>query len=300
MKSVVQWVKPLAMLTCTVINWAAIAPQIQASASSATDLASNFEPVEIVVPPPENQGIEGSASVCPAFLGSLIDSIISRPNVARANWGIMVASLSDGSVFYSHNASQSLIPASNVKLFTTAAALQKFDPNAKIGTTPLDEWVTITNTNSNNDYAETLFHQVGGVSAVKDTLTQLGIDPNSYRLSDGSGLSRQNSASPTTLVQLLRAMSVAKNRDIFYSSLSVAGVTGTLKRRFHLTPVEGHLHGKTGTLTGVRALSGYLENPEYGVIVFSILVNEPSNSGDGLVSAIDDIVIQMSRLSRCY
>lgn len=297
MKSVVQWVKPLAMLTCTVINWGAIAPQIQASASSATDLASNFEPVEIVVPPPENQD---SDRVCPASLGSFIDGIISRPNVARANWGIMVASLSDGSVFYSHNASQSFIPASNVKLFTTAAALQKFDPNTKIKTTPLDEWVNITNTNSNNDYAEALLRQVGGVSAVKDTLTQLGINPNSYRLSDGSGLSRQNLASPITLVQLLRAMSVAKNRDIFYSSLAVAGVSGTLKRRFHLTPVEGHLHGKTGTLTGVRALSGYLEHPEYGVLVFSIIANQPSNSGDSLVNAIDDIVVQVSKLSRCY
>lgn len=296
MKSVVQWVKPLAMLTCTLINWGALAPQIQASASSATDFASNFEPVEILVPPPENQD---SDRVCPASLGLFIDGIISRPNVARANWGIMVASLADGSVFYSHNASQSFIPASSVKLFTTAAALQKFDPNTKINTTPLEEWVGITNTNSNNDYAEALLRKVGGVSAVKDTLSQLGINPSSYRLSDGSGLSRQNLASPTTLVQLLRAMSVAKNRDIFYSSLAVAGVSGTLKRRFHFTPVEGHLHGKTGTLTGVRALSGYLEHPEYGVIVFSIIANE-SSSGDGLVNAIDDIVVQVSKLSRCY
>ncbi|HBK64427.1 MAG TPA: D-alanyl-D-alanine carboxypeptidase/D-alanyl-D-alanine-endopeptidase [Cyanobacteria bacterium UBA11149] len=297
MKSVGQWMKPLAMLTCTMINWAAIAPQIQASARSATDLGSSFAPVEILVPPPENQD---SDRVCPASLPTLIDGIISRPSVARANWGIMVASLSDGNVFYSHNASQSLIPASNVKLFTTAAALQKFDPNAKIGTTPLDEWVTITNTNSNNAYAEALLRQVGGVGAVKDTLSQLGINPNSYRLSDGSGLSRQNSASPTTLVQLLRAMSVAKNRDIFYSSLAVAGVSGTLKRRFHFTPVEGHLHGKTGTLKGVRSLSGYLEHPEYGVIVFSVIANQSSPSGDNLIDAIDDIVVQLSRLSKCY
>jgi D-alanyl-D-alanine carboxypeptidase/D-alanyl-D-alanine-endopeptidase (penicillin-binding protein 4) len=299
MKSVRQWVKPLAMLTCTALSWTSPTLAISASANTpntSTNITFNPGSIEIFVPPPETQD---TSRVCPQFLPATIDSIISRPDVASAKWGVLVASLGNGNVFYSHNASQEFIPASNIKLFTTAAALQKFDPNTQIGTTPLDEWIRITNTNSNNAYAEALLRQVGGAAAAKDILTQLGVNPNSYRLSDGSGLSRQNLASPTAFVELLRAMSVTQNRDIFYGSLAVAGVSGTLKRRFHFTPVEGHLHGKTGTLKGVRSLSGYLDHPDYGMIVFSIIANQSSPSGDNLMEAIDDIVVQLSLLSRC-
>ncbi|HBB31562.1 MAG TPA: D-alanyl-D-alanine carboxypeptidase/D-alanyl-D-alanine-endopeptidase [Cyanobacteria bacterium UBA8803] len=293
MKSVGHWVKPLAMLTLTFLAWVDPTPRMQAS---ATDLRLDFEPIQIDVPPPESKGKGG---VCPDFLGFFIDSIISRPAVARGNWGILVESLSNDTVFYSHNASRSFIPASNTKLLTTAAALQKLDQNAKIGTTPLAEWIRVTNTNSNNAYADTLMRRLGGLSAAKEALTQLGVNPSSYRISDGSGLSRQNLATPTALVETLKAMNIAKGREVFYTSLAVGGVSGTLRNRFRLTPAQGKLHAKTGTLRGVSALSGYLENPNYGTLVFSIIVNQPGQPDQAFVGAIDEIVLQLSRLTSC-
>ncbi len=59
------------------------------------------------------------------------------------------------------------------------------------------------------------------------------------------------------------------------------------------------VHAKTGTLRGVRALSGYMDHPEYGVLVFSILVNQPNQPGSSLVRAIDEIVLRLNMINSC-
>jgi D-alanyl-D-alanine carboxypeptidase/D-alanyl-D-alanine-endopeptidase (penicillin-binding protein 4) len=207
--------------------------------------------------------------------------------------------LNDGTVLYSHNADKYFIPASNTKLFTTAAALQRLTPQATIRSKSLKDWITITNQRSNNYYADTLLRYIGGAQAAKSALSQLGINPNSYRLADGSGLSRHNAATPRALVSILRAMYSAQGREIFLASLPVAGMSGTLRNRMKYTPAQGMVHAKTGTLRGVRALSGYMEHPRYGTIVFSIMGNNPSQSGDSLVKTIDDIILQLSMLMPC-
>jgi len=56
------------------------------------------------------------------------------------------------------------------------------------------------------------------------------------------------------------------------------------------TAATGTVYAKTGTLTGVRALSGYLENPHQEPMLFSIIVNNQRVSGQSLVKAIDTIV----------
>ena len=63
---------------------------------------------------------------------------------------------------------------------------------------------------------------------------------------------------------------------------------------------KGTVRAKTGTLRGVKALSGYLDHPEYGTLVFSIINNQPINqSSTEVVKGIDDIVLQLSQLSNC-
>jgi D-alanyl-D-alanine carboxypeptidase/D-alanyl-D-alanine-endopeptidase (penicillin-binding protein 4) len=208
--------------------------------------------------------------------------------------------LSDGETIYEYNADRGFIPASNMKILTTAAALQRLSPSTTIsGNKSLQEWVTVTNLRSDNYYADTLLKRLGGGAVAKQTLTQLGINPQGFRFADGSGLSRRNLATPRVLVDTLRAMYSTPQKDVFFASLPTAGISGTLRNRMKQTSVQGLVHAKTGTLTGVRALSGYLDHQEYGTLVFSILANSANQSGAALVRAIDEIVITINRNYSC-
>jgi D-alanyl-D-alanine carboxypeptidase/D-alanyl-D-alanine-endopeptidase (penicillin-binding protein 4) len=104
----------------------------------------------------------------------------------------------------------------------------------------------------------------------------LGLHP---RVVDGSGLSRANLASPRQIARLLSAMERTGAGEIFYSSLAVAGRSGTLAYRMRGTVAAGRCRAKTGTLIGVSALSGYCEAVGGRQLAFSILMNRVSVSG---------------------
>jgi len=231
---------------------------------------------------------------CPQNLHGQIQRIIDQPTFQTAQWGIVAETLS-GQVLFHRNRDRFLIPASNVKLLTTAAALQTFGG----WDTALQTWVGIVNRDSNNRSADALLARLGGPDQVKASLDALGIDPDSYRQVDGSGLSRYNIAQPRTFVTVLKAMWNAPGGEVFYGSLPVAGQSGTLRYRFRDTTLQGQVRAKTGTLRGVRALSGYLSHPDYGPIVFSIIVNQPGQSGRQMLQAIDGVVQQLADLSPC-
>jgi D-alanyl-D-alanine carboxypeptidase/D-alanyl-D-alanine-endopeptidase (penicillin-binding protein 4) len=138
-----------------------------------------------------------------------------------------------------------------------------------------------------------------GLKELKTALTQLGVNPNSYILADGSGLSRHNLISPEALVQTLRFMANSPAASIYRQSLPIAGESGTLKNRLNSTPNRVILQAKTGTLSGVSALSGYIEVPDYEPLVFSIIVNQSGLSAASMRSATDEIVLLLNRLRRC-
>ncbi|PZD71436.1 D-alanyl-D-alanine carboxypeptidase [Acaryochloris thomasi RCC1774] len=239
-----------------------------------------------------------SNSSCATSLPQTVHSILNRSYVAQRGWGVLVTSLDQGTVLYSHNADRHFIPASNTKILTTAAALQSLGPSFPMGSKPLSEWVNTINTYSNNRSADFLLRKIGGQQTVRNRLLgDLGVDPSQYRQKDGSGLSRYNLASPATLVTTLRGMSRTPNWSTFYHSLPSAGESGTLRNR--LKPLRGQVRAKTGTLRGVRALSGYLQHPDYGPLAFSILANQSSRSGSVLVRTIDEIVVNMARSRPC-
>ncbi|MEG4090518.1 D-alanyl-D-alanine carboxypeptidase/D-alanyl-D-alanine-endopeptidase [Microcoleus sp. Pol12B4] len=186
---------------------------------------------------------------------------------------------------------------------------------ATVESPPLAELVRETNRESNNLYAEVLLRLLGkvtdkmpqqqedtgemGLKELKTALTQLGVNPNSYILADGSGLSRHNLISPEALVQTLRFMANSPAASIYRQSLPIAGESGTLKNRFNTTPNRVNLQAKTGTMTGVSALSGYIEVPNYEPLVFSIIVNQSDISTAKMRSATDEIVLLLNRLRRC-
>jgi len=85
----------------------------------------------------------------------------------------------------------------------------------------------------------------------------------------------------------------------YRDSLAVAGVEGTLRQRFQNTPAQGRVYAKTGTMTGVSALSGYVDVPDYQPLVFSIMVNQSNQSVSTIREAIDEIVVLLARLRSC-
>ncbi|WP_445300127.1 D-alanyl-D-alanine carboxypeptidase/D-alanyl-D-alanine endopeptidase [Microcoleus sp. D3_18_C4] len=186
---------------------------------------------------------------------------------------------------------------------------------ATVESPPLAELVRETNRVSNNLYAEVLLRLLGkvtdkmpvpqedtgesGLKELKAVLTQLGVNPNSYILADGSGLSRHNLITPEALVETLRLMANSPAASIYRQSLSIAGESGTLKNRFNITPNRVILQAKTGTMSGVSALSGYIEVPNYEPLVFSIIVNQSDLSTAKMRSATDEIVLLLNRLRRC-
>ncbi len=213
-----------------------------------------------------------------------------------------------------------------VKQAIVASASRNFNQElATVESPPLAELVRETNRESNNLYAEVLLRLLGkvtdkmplpqpltgkmpvpqedtgeiGLKELKTALTQLGVNPNSYILADGSGLSRHNLISPEALVQTLRFMANSPAASIYRQSLPIAGESGTLKNRFNSTPNRVILQAKTGTLSGVSALSGYIEVPDYEPLVFSIIVNQSGLSAASMRSATDEIVLLLNRLRRC-
>jgi|GEM_PF-2434164 len=237
-----------------------------------------------------------TGGTCVNDLGNALNAI-ARSQGGR--WGIRIETLEDGRIFHQVGANQSLIPASNAKLFVTAAALQMYAPETKVQNSSLSSWVTTINQRSQNDLADRLFRLIGGQPAIQRTLTPLGVDASGYRLADGSGLSRSNAVQPNAAISLLRAMSRDRNSALFRDSLPASGVSGTLVNRFRGTPAQGRVFAKTGTLRGVRALSGYMAHPLYGSLVFSIIANHPSQRGDGLRSAIDRMVLTTMQMRPC-
>ncbi len=136
---------------------------------------------------------------------------------------------------------------------------------------------------SDNLYAEAMYYHVGASieqpstaksaqEAVSRTMAQAGLNPKTYRLADGSGLSLYNYLSAEAEVSMLRY--AYKNKDIFgilCQSLPIAGIDGTLKRRMKKTAAHGNVRAKTGSLSGVYTLAGYCTSPENHLIAFCIM-----------------------------
>lgn len=155
---------------------------------------------------------------------------------------------------------------------------------ASVDSPPMSRLVALTNKPSDNFFAETLAKDLqmqatghgtttGGARLAAGFARRLGARAT---LSDGSGLYHGNRASPQAVVTLLRAMMQRDEFDAFYASLSVAGRDGTLATRMRGGAARGHCRGKTGTLTGVSALSGYCTARSGEIYVFSILINSGS------------------------
>jgi D-alanyl-D-alanine carboxypeptidase/D-alanyl-D-alanine-endopeptidase (penicillin-binding protein 4) len=157
-------------------------------------------------------------------------------------------------------------------------------PVADVTSSPLSQIARSTNVFSINFYAEMLLKDIAAESDGQGTTTGGAAQVTSFaaeagaglRTENGSGLSRLDRASPRSVVALLDHMldADAPVRDAWLGSLAVAGRSGTLAGRMRGTAAQDACRGKTGTITGISALSGYCDTGDGHLIAFSILMSK--------------------------
>lgn len=113
-----------------------------------------------------------------------------------------------------------------------------------------------------------------GLKKIYELIDSLGFDSENYRLVDGSGVSHYNVLSSELIVRLLKYIyqKYPLQFQLLYDSFPIAGVDGTLEDRMKFTNAFNNVHAKTGTLTGVSCLSGYLTSKKKHILAFSIMM----------------------------
>lgn len=167
---------------------------------------------------------------------------------------------------------------------------------------PLWQEIQIINKVSQNLHAEMLLREVtrvargagtlkAGVAEREAFLAQIGVtrDGTGFDLYDGSGLARQNLTTPDSTVALLRYMWQRPDRELWVRSLPTGGVDGTLQDRFERLPGAQRVHAKTGEMSHVNALSGYIESAQHGWLAFSIMVNGTTGPDAEVHAFIDQV-----------
>jgi len=134
-----------------------------------------------------------------------------------------------------------------------------------------------------------------GIEVVAETLETMGIRKGSYIYADASGLSRRNLISADVFVRALGYMYRQPVFPRFYASMAVAGTDGTLRNRLTGAAVKGNVHAKTGTISGVSTISGYLRTADGEMLAFSMIAN---NYTSGKTAAEDVQNRALQRLAR--
>ena len=166
---------------------------------------------------------------------------------------------------------------------------------------PLIDDLHVINKVSQNLHAEILLRLLGrekgnagtvegGLEVLRGFLNRAGVAADQYAFYDGSGLSRQNLATPHAIVQLLSYAASQPWGASFRDTLPLAGVDGSLAERFKNLQVQGRVYGKTGSLGGVKTLSGYATTDRGEQVAFSILSNNFNLPDKRVTDAIDSIV----------
>lgn len=149
---------------------------------------------------------------------------------------------------------------------------------------PLSQVLRVFLKISQNLYGETLVRMLdpapsgkrgeAGLMRMESILAhRVGLDPDSFLLADGSGLSRHNLISAGAVVRLLEYAHRQSYGTAFRQWLPAAGTDGTLRRRMTAPGLKGRIQAKTGSMEGVRALSGFLETVHGETLAFAMLVN---------------------------
>lgn len=172
---------------------------------------------------------------------------------------------------------------------------------------PLKDWIFPILNTSQNLYAEMLLKQLGrqfgeegsweeGLRVERRFLIDsVGVDSTQFALADGSGLAADNLVSPLAFTQILRFMRRHPRFETFSAGLPQSGRRGSLRNRFLGTPIEGRVFAKTGSISKVNTLSGYIELENGSVLTFSVQANHHTAGGRAALARIDAAVVEMAR-----
>lgn len=166
---------------------------------------------------------------------------------------------------------------------------------------PLAQDLTVINKVSQNLHVELLLRDLGkvvlndgsiaaGARVVRQFLISAGVNPDDFVFFDGSGLSPQDLITPRAATTLLAYAARQPWGEAFRQTLPIAGVDGSLSGRFTQSPLKGKFFAKTGTLSEVNALSGYLIARSGKTVILSILCNDHDPSSEAARKAADKIV----------
>jgi D-alanyl-D-alanine carboxypeptidase/D-alanyl-D-alanine-endopeptidase (penicillin-binding protein 4) len=201
-------------------------------------------------------------------------------------------------------------------LNATARVNNPFDESklielAQIHSQPLATLLKVVNKPSQNLHTELLLRQLGATQgkpelddygrpkstyaranqARREFLQKAGIEITPLSLRDASGLARANLVTPRATTRLLEFMLTHPHFNTFRESLPVAGFDGTLERRLRNTAAAGNLRAKTGTLSYVNSLSGYLTTARGQVLIFSLMANNYTGPGREVTGVLDAICL---------
>ncbi|WP_177319619.1 D-alanyl-D-alanine carboxypeptidase/D-alanyl-D-alanine endopeptidase [Actinoplanes philippinensis] len=226
-----------------------------------------------------------SGSVAAGRSGTVL---VSVPDPAATTARLFRAALGRHGVTISGRTSRAPVPGG-----ARVMASQESPPLAEI-VTPLLKF-------SNNGIAELLVKAMSraadparpgnwptGLAAATAALARLGVDTRLLTMGDGSGLSRRNGVTARQLTTVLEKAQRRTWFPAFRAALPVAGdpdpvVGGTLHNRMRGTPAAGNVRAKTGTLSGVNALSGYATAPDGRLLIFSFIVNAATTTAAPLL-----------------
>lgn len=150
---------------------------------------------------------------------------------------------------------------------------------------PLSKLIEWTNKESDNFYAEMMLktldaektHEPGtfefGVQAVRDFLGGMELDTTYVIMKDGSGMASGNFTKTSILSEFLVKMQHHPDFEVFFKSMSNAGIDGTLAHRMKGTPLYNNFKGKSGYVSGARTLSGYFTTASGERLIISLAAN---------------------------
>lgn len=224
------------------------------------------------------------------------------PLMQNASLGYMIVDVTARNpvVVADYHAKDLMIPASTLKIFVTAAALEYFGK-------PVIPEVTLTNQMSVNWRSSKLLRRIGtkvynsgttaaGARAVLDFWSNKGIDTEGMNFFDGNGLSHNNAVTPKQLVDVLDVMRDSPYFQVFYESLPLAGMTGTLHKAMKGSAAEGRIRAKTGTIGKVKSFAGYVNTTTGRRLIFSLIVNNFDCRVKAMKKKLEAVMIRMAEI----
>lgn len=178
---------------------------------------------------------------------------------------------------------------------------------AEVRSRPVSDWIFPILNTSQNWFAEMLLKQVGkqfgtaGSWAEGRRVTRrflidsMKVDSTEIAIEDGSGLAANNLIAPRAFTTMLTYIRKHPRYDIIAAALPQSGATGSLRRRFIGTPLEGRVRAKSGTISRVNSLSGFVERSDGRVLVFSIQANHHTLGSTRMIAAIDSVVMELGK-----